>query len=180
MLYDYVISVEIIMSKIITVLIKDKRREEILEIKPFSNLNLRYEKITKAFSILLEISEEYIEKYVEDFFSNGHIARGILSYILCSSLNNKAGHEKWFVEQGEGTSLFLSYYTGILTCNKYEFYTIEENYTEVAEEGIKGYFFADIASIMTNLKKYVRCRNLNRNLKFKQDDVFFYYERLKQ
>ena len=156
------------MSKIITVLIKDKRREEILEIKPFSNLNLRYEKITKAFSMLLGISEEYIEEYVKDFFSNGHIARGILSYILCSSLNNKAGHPKWSVEQGDGTSLFLSYYTGILTCNKYEFHTIDEEYNkkEVVrlkdyddDEEIKGYFFADIA----------RIRNF-------EQDVFFYYK----
>lgn len=155
------------MSKIIKVSIADKR-SKVLNLKKVPKLKLFYEDIIKAFSMLLGISEEYIEEYVKDFFSNGHIARGILSYILCSSLNNKAGHPKWIVEQGDGTSLFLSYYTGILTCNKYEFHTIDEEYNkkEVVrlkdyydDEEIKGYFFADIA----------RIRNF-------EQDVFFYYK----
>ena len=152
------------MSRTIEVL--RRGRIEKMKLIPVENLRLNYKDMRKAFSMLLGISEEYIEEDVKDFFSNGHIARGILSYILCSSLNNKAGHPKWSVEQGGGTSLFLSYYTGILTCSKYEFHTIDEEYNEEVrlkdyndEEEIKGYFFADIARIR-NFEQGVFFHNL--------------------
>ena len=131
-----------------------------IELKKVPNSNLYYKDIIEAFSILLGIPENYVEDYyVKDFFSNGHVARGILSYILCSSLNNNAGHPKWSVEQGEGMSLFLS-----SSYSKYEFHTIDEEYPAVVKIvppsiEIEGYFFADIACI----------RNSKRN-------VFFYYK----